>query len=86
MPCAISGRDVIEIWYSVHKCSARKGGTINASKSFVCRGCIDQPDGMARTSVNIDEGASLELVNNFCYLGDMLSVDGYADAAMEARV
>ena len=32
--------------------------------------------------MNIDEGASLELVNNFCYLGDMLSVDGYADVAM----
>ena len=29
--------------------------------------------------------AKLELVDKFCYLGDMLSVDGDADAAMEAR-
>ena len=36
----------------------------------------------------MDTGASanLELVNKFCYSGDMLSVDGNADAAMEARI
>ena len=27
-----------------------------------------------------------ELVDKFCYLGDMLSVDGDADAAVEARI
>jgi len=27
-----------------------------------------------------------KLVDKFCYLGDMLSVDGDADAAVEARV
>jgi len=37
---------------------------------------------------NLDIGASanLELVAKFCYLGDMLSVDGDADAAVEARI
>jgi len=36
----------------------------------------------------VDIGASekLELVDHFCYLGDMLSVDGDADAAVEARI
>ena len=28
----------------------------------------------------------MELVDKFCYLGDMLSVDGDADAAVEARI
>ena len=28
----------------------------------------------------------VELVDKFCYLGDMLSVDGDADAAVEARI
>jgi len=28
----------------------------------------------------------LKLVDKFCYLGDMLSVDGDADAAVEARI
>ena len=36
----------------------------------------------------MDTGASanMELVNKFCYSSDMLSVDGSADAAMEARI
>jgi len=36
--------------------------------------------------VDIDASAHLEVVDKFCYLGDMLSVDGDADAAMEARI
>ena len=35
---------------------------------------------------NIGASAKLELVDKFCYLGDMLSVDGDADAAVEARI
>jgi len=38
------------------------------------------------TSVDIGASAKLELVDQFCYLGDMLSVDGDADAAVEARI
>jgi len=45
---------------------------IKVSKSFVCRGLTDQPDSMYRTSMNISDGANLELVDMFCYLGDML--------------
>jgi len=37
------------------------------------------------TSVDIGASANLELVEKFCYLGDILSVDGDADAAVEAR-
>ena len=36
-----------------------------------------------RTSVDIGASAKLELVDKFCYLGDMLSVDGDADALMQ---
>jgi len=35
--------------------------------------------------VDIGASAKLELVDKFCYLGDMLSVDDDADAAVEAR-
>jgi len=52
----------------------------------VCRGCTDQQSLMNRTSMDIGDGASLELVDMFCYLGDMLSVDGDADVAVEATV
>ena len=41
---------------------------------------------IGRTSVDIGASAKLELVDKFCYLGDMLSVDGDADAAVEARI
>ena len=36
--------------------------------------------GTGCTSVDIGADANLELVDKFCYLGDMLSMDGDADA------
>jgi len=38
------------------------------------------------TSVDIGGNANLELVDKFCYLGDMLSADKDADAAVETRI
>ena len=38
------------------------------------------------TSVDIDVSANLESLDKFCYLGDMSSIDGDADAAVEARI
>jgi len=55
-------------------------------KSFNCRGCSNPVISTGCTSVDIDASANLELVDKFCYLGDMLSVDGDADAAVEARI
>ena len=57
------------------KCSGIKGGMYNVIKTFVCRDCVNP--------VTI---TNLELVDKFCYLGDMLSVDGDADAAVETRI
>jgi len=37
------------------------------------------------TSVDIGVNASLELEYKFCYLGDMLSIDGDTDAAVETE-
>ena len=36
--------------------------------------------------MDIGASANLEVVDKFCYLGDMLSVDGDADAAVEAKI
>ena len=36
--------------------------------------------------MDIGDGASLELVDKFCCLDDMLSADEDADAAVKARV
>jgi len=51
-------------------------------RSFICRGCSNPVTSTGHTSVS----ANLELVDKFCYLGDMLSVDGDADAAVKARI
>ena len=42
--------------------------------------------GTGCTSVDIGVSTNLELVDKFCCLGDMLSVDGDADAAVETRI
>jgi len=53
-------------------------------KSFIGRGCLNPVTGTGHISVDIGASANLELVDKFCYLGDMLSVYGDADAAVEA--
>jgi len=55
-------------------------------KTFICRGCMIPVTSTGCTSVAIGVNANLELVYKFCYLGDMLSVDGDADAAVENRI
>jgi len=55
-------------------------------KLFSCRGCSNPVISRGRSSVDIGASANLELVDKFCYLGDMLSVDGDADAAVEAGI
>ena len=61
------------------------GGAVVAG-SFVCRGCLGPVAGAGRAGVDVGASAGLELVDGFCCLGGMLSVDGDADAAVEARV
>ena len=93
-PCGICGRGVgnNSIQYTscqkwVHKkCSSIKGSISKAMKPFICRGCVTPVTGMGRTSVYIGVSAILEFVDKFCYLGDMLSVDGDSDAAVETRI
>ena len=71
----------------VHKkCSGIKGSKDKVIKSFTCEGCLNPVTSAGPTSVDIGASANLELVDKFCYLGDMLSVEGDADVAVEARI
>jgi len=71
----------------VHKkCSGIKGSMSKVAKSFICSCCLNPVTSAVRTGVDIWASAKLELVDKFCYLGDMLSVDGDADAAVKARI
>ena len=96
-PCGVCGRGVgsNSIQYTscqkwVHKkCSGItgiKGSMFKVMRSFICIGCSNRVISTGHTSVDIGASANLEVVDKFCYLGDMLSVDGHADAAVEARI
>ena len=56
------------------------------SSSFICRGCPNPAISTGHSSVDIGASANLEIMDKFCHLGNMLSVDGDADAAVEARI
>jgi len=93
-PCGVCGRGVgsnsiqcTSCHKRVHnKCSGIKGSKYKVMRSFICRGCLNPVISTGHTSVDIGASANLEVVDKFCYLGDMLSVDGDADAAVEARI
>ena len=57
-------------------------------KSFICRACSNLVISTGHISVDIGDSSNLEVpvVDKFCYLVDMLNVDGEADAAAEARI
>ena len=70
----------------VHKkCSGVKGSMWKVMKSFIFRG-LNPVTSAGCTSLDVGASAKLEFVDTFCYVGDMLSVDGDADAAVEARI
>ena len=67
------------------KCSGTKGSMSKVAKSFICRGCLNPVTSAVHTSVDIGARAKLELVDKFCYLGDMLSVDGDAGGGQNSN-
>jgi len=93
-PCGACGRGVrsnsiecISCQKWVHKkCSGIKGSMYKVMRLFICRRCSNPVISTGRSSVDIGASANLEVVDKFCYLGDMLSVEGDADAAVEARI
>jgi len=56
-------------------------------KTYVCIiVCVNPVTSTGCTSVDIGVNTNLELIDKFRYLGDNLSVDGDADAAVETRI
>jgi len=68
------------------KCSGIKGSIYKAMKTFVCRACVNPVTSTGCTSADIGVSANLDLVDKFRYLGDVMSVVGDADAAVETRI
>ena len=58
---------------------ARTSKWICVMRSFICTGCLNP----VISTGHIGASAHLEVVDKFCYLCDMLSMEGDADAAVE---
>ena len=82
----------------VHKrCSGIKGKLEKVCESFVCKSClkiknneqkgqVDEGHSKEEGEMDMGGGLKLEVVQNFCYLGDVLDCQGGAEAALNARV
>ena len=70
----------------VQKRCGVNGSLCKASNSFVCSVCLHLTDSEVKSYVSIGDSSNLELMDEFSYLGDMLSVDGDADAAVTTRI
>jgi len=76
-PCGVCGRGVGK--GVRRKCSGIKGSMYKVMRTFVCTGCIKSSN-WYRMHKSIGVKANLESVDKFCYLGDLLSIDGDADS------
>ena len=99
-PCAVCpsgvGANAIKctrckVWVHKKRCCSIKSnlGRLSAEQveSYVCPRCqgLARPiDGRPVTHVDVD-GVQLDVVGEFCYLGDMISAAGGCDAAAAAR-
>ena len=79
LPCDVCGRGVgnnsiqctsCQKW--IHRKCGINGSMFRVMKTFVGRGCMNPVTGTGCTSVDVGVTANLELMDKFCYLGDML--------------
>jgi len=94
-PCAVCDKGVgsnsilcekCEKW-THKKCSGVKG-SLSKVKNFVCGRCKGiKSDGVEGSDkMEIEPGISVERVDRFCYLGEMLGEEGGAELAVKNRV
>ncbi|XP_065321248.1 uncharacterized protein LOC135928720 [Gordionus sp. m RMFG-2023] len=96
-PCGVCGKGVArnsiqctrcQKW--VHKrCSGKKGSLMLERMTLICKTCmkgIHNNDNLKNGGLDIGNGLTLEKVDKFCYLGDMLNADGGVDSAVVARI
>ena len=91
-PCSICGKRVgrnsircntCRLW--VHqKCSRVKGCLLKSEESFVCEACQKPKEN--RPPHDDERINAIEMVQSFCYLGDVLQSDGGCDIAVSERV
>ena len=72
-----------KLW--VHKRCSKIKGNLTAVRDFKCPSCIQGLNRTKDNTIQLGED-SLELVDEFCYLGDMLDSGGGAESATITRV
>ena len=93
-PCGVCGKGVgsnsilcrsCNHW-THHRCSQVRG-SLSSVVNFTCPTCRDgtQLDSQPQSTVSL-VGSNLEVVDKFCYLGDMLDAGGSAESASITRV
>ena len=93
-PCGVCNKGVgqnsihcpsCKLW--IHKrCSGIKG-KLERATNFTCSKCRTTPTNEPQTPKTVTLGGSkLEVVDKFCYLGDMLEASSSAEASSIARV
>jgi hypothetical protein len=74
----------------VHKGCSKIKGNLKEGMKFECAACLNQvkktKSERDRKYVELMQGVKLEVVSDFCYLGDVLDAGGGAEGAARARV
>ena len=69
------------------RCSGVKASLQALSAAFMCKKCRrETPASMMAAEGLVVGREKCDIVDSFCYLGDMLRMEGDADAAVTARV
>ena len=91
-PCGVCrkgvGRNSIFCGYCKHWVHKRCSGLrqLNLDANFKCRSCADEQIKGEVDNKMVLDGVEYDVVNQFCYLGDMLNAGGGAEASTIARV
>ena len=75
----------------VHKCCSGINRKLRAKdeEAFICKTCVKGAQGLNKSEagcVELEDGYKFELVDIFCYLGDMYPAGGGAEGASRTRV
>lgn len=73
----------------IHKKCSKISGTLVPDPTFRCNRCkgLERPiTGNANKNFQLSNGAVLDIVDSFCYLGDTLDAGGGCEASITARV
>ena len=72
------------------RCSRVKGSLKNVESSFICRRCKGELSETRQLNSHVNglhiDGHEYEIVDKFCYLGDMLSQEGGCEHAILKRI